>query len=318
MAQQGVIFSHWRGAPKWEGLHADTSCGIVLNAIRASHPAVEYLWVTNNHFDVDGFLGVWSLFEPALALRYAHVLVQAATIGDFREFDPEQQGADQALKLVCWLNAEEKKHFYAPFGAKDEATACVPKYAYFLPRFAEVLSETDRFSDSWGPEYERVIQDRKRIKEVVFLPEIRLSIVHAPEPLHYYALFGESYAADVVLSLYGGQRYELEYKYTTWVDTATRTVFPRLPQEPLVHRLNERETTGHRWRGEGIMDTGPLVRLGSELPKAQRYAHPFEREIVPSSLHPEEIEEEVRQFLQTGYQGIRPRAQWTWQEMRDA
>lgn len=316
MHAHGVLFSHWRGARRWEALHDDTSLGIVLNALKAGHPAVTYPWVTNNHFDVDGFLGVWSLFEPELALRYEVVLRQAALIGDFREFKPTEPGADAALKIVCWLNAIEKEHFYVPFGAKDEASACVPKYEYCLPRFAELLQEPDRFAAVWGPEYARVRLDQERITRAYLVEDIRLWVVEAPEPLHYYALFGQSQEADMVLSLYEGQRYELEYKYTSWVDTATRLSFPRLPLQPLADQLNAQEIPGQSWSGDGIMDTGPQLRLGKALPKHLRYAHPYEREWVSSGIPSATLKANLLAYFRHGFAGLQPRIHWTWQEMR--
>jgi hypothetical protein len=317
LASHGHVFSHWRGAPRLPGLHDDTSTGIVLKALKADHPGTQAQWVSNNHFDVDGFLGIWSLFEPVLALRYEPVLKQAALIGDFREYDPSHPAADHALKVVCWLNAEEKKRFYEPFGAKDEARACVPKYEYFLPRFAAVLEEPDRHWDVLGEEFGRVKRDLERVERAYLVPDIRLWIVEAREPLHYYALFSRSQEADMVLGLYGDQRYELEYKYTTWVDTETRWSYPRLALEALVARLQAQEFGPHQWRGDRIMDTGPMLRLGEPLPKNERYAHPFAREIFSSSIDPFTFKANLLAFFRMAYADLQPQQYWTWQEMRE-
>ena len=53
---QGFDLSHWRGAPVPEGCEADTSTEIVLNAIDHKLPELEKTFVTNNHYDIDGFL----------------------------------------------------------------------------------------------------------------------------------------------------------------------------------------------------------------------------------------------------------------------
>lgn len=322
MHQHGLIFSHWRGAPKLRGLHDDTSLGIVLNAIKAQHEGVAYPLITNNHFDVDGFLGVWSLFEPALALQYEEALREAALIGDFREYDPRRPGADLGLKLVCWLNEIERREFYVPFGAKNEAEACIPKYEYCLPRFAEVLQHPARFEEIWGEEYEQVIAHSTILKrfpsQVELINDIRLLTVETAEPLHYYALFGLSREADMVLTCYDQQRYELEYKYTTWVDTADRYAYPRLPLTPLAHKLNAQEASSQLWFGDRIMDTGPMLRLGGEhLSKAARFDHPFKRDIFPSSINPEVLKAIILSHFRMRFSGTAPQNVWTWAEMRE-
>jgi len=48
------------------------------------------------------------------------------------------------------------------------------------------------------------------------LPQLGLVVLTPPRPVHYYALFSRSLGVDVVLSLYPGQRYELECKYTAY------------------------------------------------------------------------------------------------------
>lgn len=317
--------SHWRGAPKLPGLHDDTSTGICLNALKAGIEELKFRYLTNNHFDVDGFLGIWSLMYPELALEYEQVLRAAAILGDFRERVGGPKVADQALKLVAWINEEERRRFYRLFGAMDqhenEARACLPKYDYFLPRFADVLLNPYRYEASWGPEYERVKGDRKRLRQgesqVRLLAPLRLMIVQTPEPLHYYALFGQSHTADMVLSMYGGQRYELEYKYTTWVDTAHRTSFPRMHLRPLAKRLNELEQGQGQWLADSIMDTGPILRLETDrMSKSARFDHPYRRHIPPSSLAPETMQQEVIAYFAQAYQNLSPRTRWSWEEVR--
>ncbi|MEL6844216.1 MAG: DUF6687 family protein [Bacteroidota bacterium] len=322
MHHHGLILSHWRGAPQIPGIHDDTSLGIVLNAIKAKHPSVHYPRITNNHFDIDGFLGVWSLFEPELALRYEEALREAALIGDFREYDPKRPGSELGLKLACWLNAIERNEFYAPFGEKDEAVACIPKYEFCLPRFAEVLQHPERFAAEWGSEYEQVRQHEEVMRSAKsrlhYLPEIQLLIIDTPEPLHYYALFGQSREADMVLSCYDDHRYELEYKYTSWVDTAHRKHYPRLPLEPLAEQLEAQEFSDESWFADRMMDTGPILRLGGEeLSKAERYDHPFRRPIYSSSIAPEIVKAVVMSFFRLRLTDVPMRKHWTWAEMRE-
>lgn len=324
-----LTLAHWRGAATPAVLRDDTSAGSVLRALHEpSATGLEALAVTANHFDIDGFLGVWSLLNPELALRHEVLLRLMAVLGDFREIDWAHPLADHALKLVCWLNAEEKARFYEPFGAplrrrrEDEASA--EKFAWFLPRFAEVLQHPDGGRPAWEPEFARVKQAVALLQGLPtrrrYYPEIGLVVVETPQPVPYYALFGPTAGYDIVLALYDGNRYELEYKYTTWIDLESRPTLPRLPLAPLAARLNELEAGGHAWAADGITDTGPLLRLAGsrKLTKVQRYADPDGRPVYASSLAPDVLEREVVAFFQQGYARVRPKKYWTWAEVKTA
>jgi hypothetical protein len=323
-----LTLAHWRGASTPEALRDDTSAGSVLRALHApATPGLEAAAVTANHFDVDGFVGVWSLLNPELALRHEHLLRLTATLGDFREIDWHDPLAEHALKLVCWLNAEEKARFYEPFGAparrrrEDEASA--EKFEWFLPRFLEILENPEAGRVAWEPEVRRVQQAvaimQSACTTTQAYPEIGLLVVRTPEPLPYYALFGPSAGFDMVLSLYDENRYEFEYKYTTWIDLESRPALPRLPLSGLAARLNDLEQGPRRWTFDGVTDTGPLLRLdGKRLNKAQRYADPDQRPIYHSNIEPKVLEQELVAYFQERYAAIQPRRYWTWAEIRAA
>lgn len=302
--------SHWRGAATFPEFHADTSTGIVLNALAADHPVTRRPYITNNHFDVDGFLGIWALFEPELALQHRVLLEEAAEIGDFREYDPARPQSDMALKLVAWINEAERQHFYRPFDARMEIRDCPPKYAYFLPQMCAFLADPDAFSSYWQPEYERVQADVQQLASqagaILRIDALRLLVVRTSDPIHYYALFGQSRECDMVLSIYDHHRYELEYKYTTWVDTH-RLSFPRIDLAPLADLLNAEETSEHSWTADRRMDSGPILRLaGDTLTKAERFDHPYLRPIHSSSWSPEHLFHAIDTYYANAYHNILP------------
>ncbi|MEL6535044.1 MAG: DUF6687 family protein [Bacteroidota bacterium] len=320
-----LTLSHWRGAPQLPGLHDDTSTGIVLNALAAGLPQLaEVQGVTNSHWDIDGFLGIWALLHPEAALSHDTLLRRMAAIGDFREYEPQHPEEDLALALVCWLNAVEQDRFYAPFDAPEspaqEAKACVPKYRYFLQAFGEVLENSQAVRSVWEPEYQRVQEDYYLMQQkgtVQDYPQIRLRVVSAPRPLHYYALFANTSQVDMVLALYPKGQYELEQKYTTWVDVAHRTSFPRADLRVLAKQLTETETEGATWLADSPFDTGPIMRVDAgPLSKAERFDHPYSRPFATSSLPEGKLINQVIRWLETQYQGIAPQVNWTWTETR--
>ena len=323
---RGFVLSHWRGAPKVPGLHDDTSTGIVLNTLKAGLPKVlESQHVTNNHFDVDGFLGIWSLLNPDEALPHESLLRKMALLGDFREIALDSEEDHLALKLVCWINTVETRRFYAPFASyaprQSEVKLCVPKYRFFLAAFAAALRDPEAYRNDWAAEYKQVVKDwtvlRSQQSTLTLEKDLRLLIVETPEPMHYYALFGQSAPADIVMSLYSGNRYEVEYKYTNWVDTATRPSYPRLDLQPLVQQLNRLEESTYAWAADKITDTGPILRLqGKALSKEERFDHPCKRPIYSSSIPARTFKGVVCRFFKEYYPQLPKKTAWNWAELR--
>lgn len=314
---RGLILSHWKGANTNPQIAADSSGEIVLNAIQQKIEGIDIPYITATHFDIDGFVGVWALFEPKLAMQYEEVLRRVAVIGDFRHFNQQDQYDLEALKLVCWINAVEKKEFYIPFGSDSELEDCVSKFEYFLPKFKEIVLNLDKFKEDWEPEYDRVLSDIAADYKHRAYPKLGLWVNETAVPRHYYALFGPTTQYDIVLNLYEGQRYELEFKYTTWVDIVSRPTLPRINMQPLVESLNAIEKSDYQWFSDKITDTGPILRLEDrKLAKAERYAQPFSREIYASSIPPQQFEELVVHYLKTSYAGLKAKRFWSWKELR--
>src|SRR5919206_5325677 len=84
-----VHFSHWEGNQTPAALRADTSTEIALNLV-ASPRREEFTrgieLVTNNHFDTDGVLSVWTVLTGPRALDLRDALIAAAEAGDFSAF----------------------------------------------------------------------------------------------------------------------------------------------------------------------------------------------------------------------------------------
>lgn len=321
------VLSHWRGSPKIKGIHDDTSTAIVLNALEKDLKELDqYPYVTNNHFDIDGFLGVWSLCFPQQAMEHSSLLRNMALMGDFREMSLQTDEDQLALKLVCWINTVEKNRFYAPFASyepgKNETKLCVSKYEFFLQQFGKVLQKPEEFRHDWEDEYNQVVPDMQLIQGhdtyLSLQKDIRLLIVQTPEPLHYYALFSRSQPADMVLSMYDHNRYELEYKYTTWIDCGNRLSYPRLDLQPLANILNRYEESPYLWRCDRITDTGPILRLsGEKLNKEQRFDHPRNRPIYSSTIPPRKLMAVIYEYFEKAFQHAEKKAAWTWQEIRE-
>ena len=106
-SHNSIHFSHWQGNTTPAEVKADTSTEIALNLVASPNRAaltngIEL--VTNNHFDTDGVLSVWTVLNGERALAYRDLLIAAAEAGDFSEHSSDDgvrvsiaiQGADQA------------------------------------------------------------------------------------------------------------------------------------------------------------------------------------------------------------------------------
>jgi hypothetical protein len=121
----------------------------------------------------------------------------------------------------------------------------------------------------------------------------------------------------MVLACYDNNRYELEYKYTTWVDIASRPTLPRLPMVPLAARFNQLEQSNYTWAADSVTETGPLLRLqGNNLNREEAYDNPTQREIYSSSIPVAMLKEVVVPYYQEAYQNIEPKYNWTWKEVK--
>jgi len=140
-----VHFSHWKGNRTPASLKADTSTEIALNLVAA--PDREELTqgidlVTNNHFDTDGVLSVWTVLIGERALDLRAQLIAAAEAGDFSELSTREgvrasiviQGSDSPLDTGSPLARR-----LSGDAVLDDARA----YELVLPEVERVLTHTN-------------------------------------------------------------------------------------------------------------------------------------------------------------------------------
>src|SRR5215204_2065597 len=149
-----IHFSHWQGNTTSAEVKADTSTEIALNLVASPNRAaltngIEL--VTNNHFDTDGVLSVWTVLNGERALPYRDLLIAAAEAGDFSEYSSDDgvrvsiaiQGSDQASPnnddgspLARMLAGEE---------VDDDARA----YELVLPEVERLLTNINDYESLW-------------------------------------------------------------------------------------------------------------------------------------------------------------------------
>ena len=290
-----VHFSHWEGNHTPAPLRADTSTEIALNLV-ASPRREEFTrgieLVTNNHFDTDGVLSVWTVLAGERALGLRDELIAAAEAGDFSEFTGARavrasiviQGGEGAV--AEGVGSPLARHLA---GGADVAESRA--YELVLPEVESVLTRTDEYESLWRESWDAIesalesfASGRSRVAED---EGSRLSVITlAPD------LYGESgfkptrHAAPytaiahnargrvflVATPTGGGWSYRVDYPYYSWAVTVVRPRVARRDFTELIERLNELEGDGAgTWKADRSELTSALKFLDARgAPAASR------------------------------------------------
>jgi hypothetical protein len=303
-----IHFSHWKGNATPAQVKADTSTEIALNLVAA--PNREELTqgidlVTNNHFDTDGVLSVWTVLNGERALPFREQLIAAAEAGDFSEMSTKNgvrasiviQGSDSPLDNSGSPLARQ----LAGAAVTDEARA----YELVLPHVADVLAKTNEFEPLWRAAWDRIeaaldsfAKGASRVEED---REAKLSIVtlaaeiFSPsgfKPTRHSAPFtaishhahGELFL--IATPLNDGWAYRIDYPYYSWAETVARPAIKRRDLSQLIDQLNDLEkNTTAKWR----LDS-------SELASAAKFSAD-DGSLTASILTPDVVASKVRSVL---------------------
>lgn len=302
-----IHFSHWEGNHTPTELKADTSTEIALNLVASPNRAqltngIDL--VTNNHFDTDGTLSVWTVLNGERALPYRDLLIAAAEAGDFSEYSSDDgvkisisiQGSDQASPnnddgspLARLIAGEE---------VDDDARA----YDLLLPRVEHLLTNINDYESLWREGWNSVTaaiesfeQGRSRVTEY---SDVKISLITlAPElfdgsgfsptrhaaPYTAISKFARGQLFLIAIPTSGGWFYRIDYPYYSWAETVVRPRVERRDLSSALQLLNDRESNseGH-WQPDN-----------HEMTSAVKFLDPA-RTLAASSLEPEVVAEVLR------------------------
>lgn len=259
-----IHFSHWEGNETPASVKADTSTEIALNLVGSSNrdeltQGVEL--VTNNHFDTDGVLSVWTVLTGTRALDLRAELIAAAEAGDFSEFSSESavrasiviQGSDDPIDE----SGSPLARHLAGGSVCDDARA----YELVLPEVEKVLTRTDKYEFLWQNAWQRIAfameSFERGASSVEEFSEEKLSVVTlAPDVLGSTGFNPTKHSAPfTAISRYahgelfliarpgnGGWTYRMDFPYYSWAQTIIRPRIIRRDFTGLVTRLNELES----------------------------------------------------------------------------
>jgi hypothetical protein len=299
-----IHFSHWQGNTTPTEVKADTSTEIALNLVASPNRAaltngIEL--VTNNHFDTDGVLSVWTVLNGERALAYRELLVSAAEAGDFSEHTSDDgvrvsiaiQGSDQASPnnddgspLARLLAGEE---------VDDEARA----YELVLPEVEHLLTNINNYESLWREGWERLaaaiesfergeskVAEYSKISLVTLVPEL---FEFSPTAISKYA-HGELFVIGIPIG--GGWFYRLDYPYYSWAETVVRPRIARRDLSGALQLLNSKESNREgRWQMDDREMTSAVKFLDSD------------RTLAISRLEPQDVVEALESSFQLAAAG---------------
>jgi len=267
-----IHFSHWQDNETPEEVKADTSTEIALNLVTS--PNRENLTqgielVTNNHFDTDGMLSVWTVMTGERAAQYRDVLIAAAEAGDFSEYSTETgirvsiaiQGSDQASPN----NDDGSPLARRIAGAEvdDDARA----YELVMPEVERLITNINDYEDLWRDGWQSIAKAVESFEagasKVTELPENQISLITlAPEifsgsgfnptrhaaPYTAISRYARGMLYVIAIPAGGGWFYRIDYPYYSWAETIVRPTVHRRDFTDALRRLNDTERNAGSWQ----------------------------------------------------------------------
>lgn len=287
--ENSVHLSHWEGNHTPAELRADTSTEIALNFVASPNKAAlsgGVDLVTNNHFDTDGVLSVWSVLTGEKALELREQLIGAAEAGDFSEFRNENavrasiviQGVDQASGTNETVSPLARQ--ISGKDIIDDATC----YDLILPEVEKVLTRTDDYEPLWREGWQNVALALESFargsSSVLEYPEAGVSLVtlaadiFSPSGFNptrhaapYTAISHHARGRIFVIAAptTDGWVYRIDYPYYSWADTVVRPKVKRQDLGGALEQLNQLETiAAGNWQVDKSEMTSAVKFIGSD------------------------------------------------------
>ena len=283
-----IHFSHWQGNTTPAEVKADTSTEIALNLVAS--PNRETLTngielVTNNHFDTDGTLSVWTVLTGERALPFRDLLIAAAEAGDFSEYSSDDgvrvsiaiQGADQASPNN--ETGSPLARLLAGENVDDDARA----YELVLPEVERLLANINDYESLWREGWESVVAAIESFErgdsKVTEYSDTKLSLITlAPQlfdgagfsptrhsaPYTAISKFANGQLFLIAIPTNSGWFYRLDYPYYSWAETVVRPLVQRRDLTAVLQSLNSKESNHEgSWKPDNREMTSAVKFLDS-------------------------------------------------------
>lgn len=272
-----LTLSHWPHSGTPAVLKDDLSAQIVFRYLErpALHVGAEA--VSNNHFDEDGLIGVYTLLHPEQARARRDLLVDIASAGDFGTYRSRE--AARVAFILAFFASPERSPLPAGMFSRPYAELSGALYLELLGRLPEFISNPGRFRQHWAEQEALLDRSEAAIRAgTISIDERRdldLAVVTIPErsggrpwpsfardpqaACHPFALYSATRCYRVLVRQ--GRWYELQYRYESWVQYISARPLPRVDLTPLAEALTRRDRGRGRWEFDGVDETTPRLHL---------------------------------------------------------
>ncbi len=274
-----LTLSHWPKSGTPPDLLRDTSAEIAFAYLEAPDRHGDVDVVSNDHFDEDGLVALFTLLQPDFARTQRDLLIDVATSGDFGTYRSRD-----AARVVFTLSAHADPTL-SPLPAKlfqttdqDYPQQVAGLYRNMLELLPAILLRLDDYRRFWQKEDEHLSRSEELVGNGVVSieehPEIDLAVVRIPEGLesqrdhrfaqpvsavcHPFAIHNRTQRNRLLLVQ--GQAMEFQYRYESWVQFASRRPLPRADLSDFCARIDAEEEAG-RWVFDGVDDITPRLHM---------------------------------------------------------
>ena len=271
-----LSLSHWKGVPTSEILKADVAAEVTFNYL--SHPElkVDADFVSNDHFDEDGLVSVFTLVYPEYALRNKELLIGIANAGDFGIYSDLQ--AARLSFIISSYSSEKTSPLDSKIFQMKYSDQCEALYNEMLILLPELIENTQRFKAHYEKEEDFLLESefyfQNNFVQIEELKDLDLAILRiSPEIkikrkervanlLHPMSIHNRTRCFKILLVC--ENEYELYYRYESWVDYISEKHPPRIDLHDFRWDLNLIENGFNEWKFTGVNAIISRLKLKQE------------------------------------------------------
>jgi hypothetical protein len=294
-AASDITLSHWPKSGTPAELKADSSAEIVFRYLASAEHHVAARAISNNHFDEDGLLGIYTLLNPDAACALEDLIVAVAHAGDFSTY--KIRDAARVSFTISAFTDPDRSPLDADIFAAPYAEQCARLYQELLPRLGDMLTATENYRSHWAREDAALDESEAALRSGLItieehaavnlatvrfagdLPNVRPFAWSSAGPCHPMAINNATGCNRILVQR--GLQYAFAYRYESWVQYMSAPPPPRVDLGPFAEALNADEQGGQKWTFEGASQIIPRMLMG----------------VGESSIAPDEFEGRLVAFL---------------------
>lgn len=257
-----LTLSHWPNSSTPDSLKRDLSAEIALAYLSAPEAHVEADVVSNNHFDIDGFMAVWALTNPTAALDDPQLVAEVARAGDFGWTD------DDRCARVAFALGTLKTPGMSPLGKgvfdESEPHQVANLYRTLLDAFDDLVATVDQREELWRDQVAALEATDAGLRDgritIDESPKVDLAVVNVDPtipagsypyciqysgPCHPMPIYRATHHSRILYVR--GNWVGFVYRFESWVDYRSRPIAARVDLTDLARRLTGLESEGGRW-----------------------------------------------------------------------